>query len=213
MRTILMIPVLSQLDARSWTDRVPELLHSHARILLGFISILWVLELVDSLLLRGALNRYGIRPRQVNGLRGILLAPFLHGNLQHLAANTVPLLVLGWFVMLDGINTFAIVTVAVWLISGAGVWLFGMPRTNHIGASGLVFGYLGFLLFWAYFERSLMAIALAIIAGLLYGSMIWGVLPLRRGQSWQGHLFGFVGGGLAARFLPDLHQYVQQWLS
>ncbi|HHP7245579.1 MAG TPA: rhomboid family intramembrane serine protease, partial [Elainellaceae cyanobacterium] len=97
----------------------------------------------------------------------------------------------------------------VWLVSGFGAWTFGGPRSNHIGASGLVFGYLGFLLFRGYFERSFLAIALAVIAGVLYGGAIWGILPFRRGRSWQGHLFGLIGGALAARFLPQIRQWVE----
>ncbi|MGJ3251299.1 MAG: rhomboid family intramembrane serine protease [Elainellaceae cyanobacterium] len=186
-----------------------ELLRVHARILLGFISILWILELTDTLLLKGALNRYGIRPRKIKGLWGILWAPLLHGSLRHLSANTVPLLVLGWFVMLQSVLDFISVTVIVWLVSGLGAWMFGGPRSNHIGASGLVFGYLGFLLFRGYFERSVLAIALAVIAGALYGSAIWGVLPIRRGRSWQGHLFGLIGGAFVARFLPQIRQWIE----
>ncbi len=198
-------PPLLQLDA----DAMTTLLRFHAQILVGFIAVLWTLELVDSLILRGNLNRYGIRPRTVEGLRGILVAPLLHGNLRHLATNTFPLLILGWFVMLQGVRTFAIVTAAVWLTSGLGAWLLGGSRSNHIGASGLIFGYLGFLVARGYFEQSVIAIALAVIAGFLYGGMVWGVLPIRRGRSWQGHLFGLVGGGVMARFLPDIQQWLQ----
>lgn len=189
-------------------SNTPEATQLAITILGGFVGLLWILELIDTLLLRGALNRYGIYPRDVVGLRGIVLAPFLHGNLRHLTANTVPLIILGGLIILQGLDIFLIVTAVVWLVSGVGVWLFGAPRSNHIGASGLIFGYLGFLLLRGYFERSLEAIALAGVAGLLYGSLIWGVLPIRRGRSWQGHLFGFVGGGLAARYLADLQQWV-----
>lgn len=197
---------LLQLDSEAMTD----LLRVHAQILVGFIAVLWILELADTLILRGKLNQYGIRPRTVDGLRGIFFAPLLHGNLQHLAANTFPLLILGWFVLLQGMQLFAIVTVAVWLASGLGAWLLGGRRSNHIGASGLIFGYLGFLIARGYFERSTVAIAFAVIAGFLYGGMVWGVLPIRRGRSWQGHLFGLLGGGAVARFLPELQQWLQQ---
>jgi len=188
-------------------DNFSATLATQIRILGGFVAILWVLELFDSLILRGALNRYGIRPRQLKGLGGILLAPFLHGHLGHLAANTAPLIILGWFIMLRGINDFFIVTAVVWLVSGLGTWLLGGPRTNHIGASGLVFGYLGFLLSRGYFEQSPIAIGLAVLAGILYGGSIWGILPIRRGKSWQGHLFGLIGGGLTARHLWELQQF------
>ncbi|MEO0824097.1 MAG: rhomboid family intramembrane serine protease [Cyanobacteria bacterium J06635_15] len=195
--------------------QVAEQILPRAKFLLGFVGLLWLLELVDSLLLRGALNRYGIRPRRLIGLRGIIFAPLLHGDLGHLSANTLPLLVLGGLILLSGGQTWALVTVLVWLIGGLGVWLIGQPRSNHIGASGIVFGYLGFLLMRGYVDRSPGAIALAVLAGLLYGSTLWGIFPLRRGRSWQGHLLGFVVGGLTARELPLLQQtlevVLQRW--
>ncbi|MDX2231975.1 MAG: rhomboid family intramembrane serine protease [Leptolyngbyaceae cyanobacterium bins.349] len=184
------------------------------QVLGGFVLTLWVLELVDSLLLRGRLNRLGIRPRRLIGLRGILFAPLLHGNLGHLAANTIPLVVLGWLIMLNGLNTFLTVTAIAWVISGIGTWLLGGTNTNHIGASGLVFGYFGYLVFRGYFEQSFSAIVIAVLVGLLYGSMIWGVLPIHRGKSWQSHLFGFIGGGVAARYLPELQNALTTlWIS
>ncbi len=189
-------------------DAYPEL-GLHIRILGGFVSVLWVLEIVDTLLLRGWLNRFGILPRRWIGLRGVLLAPLLHGNLRHLSTNTVPLVVLGWLILVRSTPIFVLVTVGVWVIGGLGVWLFAAPKSNHIGASGLVFGYLGFLLANGYFEQSGVAIATATIVGLLYGSTIWGILPLQRGISWQGHLFGLITGIIAARYLPQLQQWLQ----
>ncbi|MGR3275791.1 rhomboid family intramembrane serine protease [Acaryochloris marina NIES-2412] len=180
----------------------------HVRILGGFISVLWVLEITDTLIFKGWLNRFGILPRRWIGLRGILLAPLLHGNLRHLSMNTVPLLVLGWLILVRSTPVFVLVTAAVWLIGGLGVWLFAGSKSNHIGASGLVFGYLGFLLMNGYVEQSLVAIATTILVGLLYGSTLWGILPLQRGVSWQGHLFGVLTGGLCAYYLPQ----IQDWL-
>lgn len=180
------------------------------QVLGAFILTLWILELVDSLLLQGHLNRLGIRPRRWIGLRGIVFAPLLHGNLGHLAANTIPLVVLGWLIMLNGLNPFLTVTAIAWVISGIGTWLFGGSNTNHIGASGLVFGYFGYLLLRGYFDRSFSALLIAVLVGLLYGSMIWGILPIHRGKSWQSHLFGFIGGGVAARYLPELQNALTQ---
>lgn len=169
-------------------------------ILGSLVGLMWGLEILD-LFLGGALNQFGIRPHSIVGLRGILFAPFLHGNLLHLIANTVPFLILGWLVMLRRTSDFWIVTGIVMLISGLGTWLFAPSYTVHIGASGVVFGYLGFLLFRGFFERSLGSILMSIAVGVVYGSMIWGVLPTRLGISWQGHLFGFIGGIVAARML------------
>ncbi|MDX2213282.1 MAG: rhomboid family intramembrane serine protease [Oculatellaceae cyanobacterium bins.114] len=187
---------------------IPPSVQLQAQILLGCLALLWGLEIIDSVLLRGAFNSFGIRPRQIRGLWGILLAPLLHGNLKHLAANTMPFLILGGLLMLRGLNDFLVVTATAWVVSGIGVWLFASSRSNHIGASGVVFGYFGFLLLCGYFERSLVAIAISILVGLLYGSLIWGVLPIRRGVSWLGHLFGFGGGVLAARYLMELRNWV-----
>ena len=170
-------------------------------ILGGLVAIFWCLEIVDASFLRGTLDLYGIRPRSLIGLRGILFAPFLHGSFAHLVANTAPFLTLGWLVMLREMRDFFVVTIITMLVSGIGVWLTAPAYSIHIGASGLIFGYFGFLLLRGYFERSFAAILFSLIVGLLYGGIIWGVLPLQYGISWQGHLFGFIGGAIAARLL------------
>lgn len=181
---------------------------THAKILGSFIALMWAVEIVDHVLLRDRLTGLGIRPRTQVGLRGIVFAPVLHGTWSHLTANTLPFVVLGWFVLLRGVEEFAIVTAVVWLVSGVGVWLLGRPNTLHIGASSLIFGYFGFLLLRSYFEQDILSAGFSVVVALLYGPLIWGVLPLRRGVSWLGHLFGFVGGGLSARYLPELTQWL-----
>lgn len=190
-------------------NAIPDIVKLQGRILLGGVTALWTVELVDSLLLGNRLNTYGIRPRRLEGLGGIIIAPLLHGDLAHLATNTIPFMALGWFIMVRRLEDFFIVTAIVWLVSGLGVWLVAPSKTNHIGASGLVFGYLGFLLFRGYFERSPVAIALAVLAGLLYGGSIWGLLPIRQGRSWQGHLFGLLAGAFTARYIVELQQWVE----
>lgn len=175
-------------------------LNTQAIILGGFVAIIWILEIVDIFFLRGRLNSYGILPRHLIGLRGILFAPFLHCGFGHLIANTVPFLTLGWLIMLRETSDFFVVSALTMLVSGLGVWLFG-SRGFHIGASGLIFGYLGFLLLRGFFERSVISILLSLIVGFLYGGVIWGILPTQPGVSWEGHLFGFIGGVLAARLL------------
>lgn len=181
-------------------------LKSHILILGGIVAFLWMIEIIDFFVFRGGLNRLGIHPRHIQGLQGIFLAPFLHGNFNHLAANTLPLIILGWFVMLRDIKDFFIVTFITIIVSGFGVWLFGSPNTIHIGASGVVFGYLGFLLLRGFFERSFLSIVLSLLVGWLYGGLLWGVLPLQYGISWQGHLFGFIGGVFAAQILAKSHR-------
>lgn len=180
-------------------QRVRSELITHLLVLSSAVLLLWLIELVDQLFWHGALDFYGIQPRTLVGLRNIFLAPFLHRGVNHLLANTAPFLVLGWFVLLRGTRTFFLVSFMAALVSGLGIWLFGMPATIHVGMSGVIFGYLGFLLARSYFERSWQAIGLALLAAFLYGSMLWGVLPLQPHVSWLGHLFGFVGGILAAR--------------
>lgn len=187
--------------SNSETKSITRELQTHAAILGGFAALLWIIEIVDVFVFRGRLNAYGIRPRSLEGLEGILFMPFLHGSFAHLAANTLPFLTLGWLIMLREISDFFIVSAVTVLISGVGVWLTGAPNSIHIGASGLVFGYFGFLLLRGYFERSFASILMSLIVGFFYGSLIWGVLPAQPGVSWQAHFFGFVGGAVAAQLL------------
>ncbi|WP_438019851.1 rhomboid family intramembrane serine protease [Sorangium sp. So ce315] len=183
------------------TRSITRELKLHAMLLGGFVALLWAIELLDFLIFRGSLDALGIRPRTASGLVGIALAPLLHGGFAHLAANTVPFLALGWLIMLRRTTDLVLVTLLSALVGGLGVWLVGAPSSVHVGASGVIFGYFGFLLLRGWFERSAVSIALSLVVGLVYGGMIWGVLPSRMGISWEGHLFGFLGGVLAARLL------------
>jgi membrane associated rhomboid family serine protease len=175
----------------------------HFLLLATLVATLWILEIADQLFFWGRLDSFGIRPRTWRGLGNIFLAPWLHMGFGHLVANTVPLVVLGWLVMVRRTRDFWLVALVAATVSGLGIWLFGGGRTIHLGASGVIFGLLGALLARAYFERSWLALLVALVAGLLYGGMLWGVLPLTPGVSWLGHAFGFVGGVLAARLLAD----------
>lgn len=152
-------------------------------------------------MLGGWLNRFGIIPRSLDGLRGILFAPFLHGNLAHLTANSASFLVLGWLVLATGRRNFARVSVLAALGSGITSWVLGAPNSVHIGASGVIFGYLGYLMLSGVFARKFSTIALSVAVTAAWGAMVWGVLPGQMGVSWQGHLGGFVGGVLAARWI------------
>lgn len=149
----------------------------------------------------GSLTRYGIVPRTVDGLWGILFAPFIHANVTHLVANTVPLLLLGWLVLLRDARHFLPVTLLSMLGAGLCAWLLGAPGTVHIGASGVVFGYFGFLLLAGWFARSAASIAISALVTIAWGGLVLGVLPGQAGISWQAHLGGFVGGILAARLM------------
>ncbi|ASC71970.1 hypothetical protein XM38_029240 [Halomicronema hongdechloris C2206] len=182
-------------DGTLWSE-----LQAQVLILGGLVIVIWLVHGVDWLLPRD-LRAYGIHPRTWMGLRGILLAPFLHGSWTHLIANTIPLVTLAWLIMLRQIRDFWLVSLVVMLVGGLGIWLVGATGSVHIGASTLIFGYFGFLMMRSYFERSLVAIAMAILVFFLYGSIIWGILPTQTGVSWEGHLFGLIGGIIAARWL------------
>lgn len=164
-----------------------------------FVLILWIIYFVDTVLLHSALRtRFGVRPRTRFSLGSILFSPFLHVNRQHLAANSVPFFVLGSLVMVQGQTTFWLTTAVVIPIAGLGIWLFGKPNTVHMGASGLILGYFGFILASVFFSPDLVAIVLAIIVAVLYLGLITQIVPLKKGVSTTGHLFGFIGGVVAA---------------
>jgi len=171
-------------------------------VFLGIVLlIMWLLEIVDLLVFGGALDSFGIRPRSLDGLDGVLLAPFLHGGLAHLANNSVPFVLLGVLTFLGGLRNFVVTTVLSLLAGGLGVWLLGAPNSVHIGMSGLIFGYLGYLLLRGYFHRSAGAIVVSVVLLVLYGGTLWGLLPVQAGVSWTGHLFGFLGGAFSAYLL------------
>ena len=171
-------------------------------VLLGVVFVaMWVLEISDLLIFGGALDSWGIRPRSLDGLDGIFLAPLLHGGLAHLVNNSVPFLLLGAVTFLSGLRNFLVTTALSVLVGGLGVWLFGAPGSVHVGMSGVIFGYFGYLLLRGYFTRSVGAVLVSVALVLLYGGMLWGLLPLQTGVSWTGHLFGFLGGALSAYLL------------
>ncbi len=159
----------------------------------SLVGVMWVSELLDSVV-GHRLDRFGVQPRSLVGLRGIPFAPFLHVGWQHLISNTVPFAILGVLIALSGVVRFAKANLIIALCSGIGMWLFGATGSVHLGASGMVFGYLGYLLSRGFFDRRFGQIVLGIIVGVVYGGMLWGVLPTNTGVSWQGHLFGFLGG-------------------
>ncbi|RBY94283.1 rhomboid family intramembrane serine protease [Blastococcus sp. TBT05-19] len=164
------------------------------------VGVMWVAEIVD-VVLGGRLDLLGIEPREVDGLTGVVLAPFLHGGFGHLAGNTVPLLVLGAVVAIGGLARLLAVTVIVTLVSGLGTWLSGSDGSLHIGASGVVFGFAAYLVSRGLFDRRLHYLAIGLLVAIVYGGTLLGGLLPSPGISWQGHLFGALGGVLAARVL------------
>ena len=156
------------------------------------VALIWIVEIVN-LLLGHRLASWGIMPRIFTGLIGIPLAPMRHNGFWHAISNTVPLLILGALTLAGGKRRFWETTVNVTLLSGALVWLFAR-EAYHVGASGLVFGYFGVILARAYMERSITAIAIAVVTVMAYGGLIFGILPSRSYVSFESHLFGLIAG-------------------
>jgi membrane associated rhomboid family serine protease len=177
---------------------VTRVLKTQALVLGGTLAVFWGVFGVNSLI-GGSLLRLGVIPRTTIGLRGILFGPFLHGSLNHIVANSIPFVALGWMVMLRDERHFIPVTLAGMVGSGLMAWLLGAPGTVHIGASGVIFGYLGFLMLSGWYTRSFGSIFLSLIVTAVWGSLVLGVLPGAPGISWQAHIGGFLGGVLAAR--------------
>lgn len=166
----------------------------------GFVAVLWVLEVVDTAA-GNRLDGYGVRPRDDEGLLGILVAPLLHGGWDHLAGNTVPVLVLGFLVLVTGVGRGLAATGIIWVVGGLGTWVIAPSYTVHLGASVLVFGWLTYLVLRGFLHRRPVEIVIGVVVLLVWGGLLWGVLPGTPGVSWQGHLFGAVGGLLAAWLL------------
>jgi membrane associated rhomboid family serine protease len=170
------------------------------RVVIAMAALLWVAEIVD-MFVGHRLDRYGIAPRDTDGLVGIFAAPLLHAGFGHLIANTVPFVVMGFAIALKGAFRVLAVTAIVMFVSGLGTWLFAPATSVHIGASGVVFGYATYLLAHGFFDRDLLGIAIGLVVGAIWGSALLGSLLPQPGISWQGHLFGAIGGVLAARML------------
>ncbi|WP_031077175.1 rhomboid family intramembrane serine protease [Streptomyces sp. NRRL S-118] len=180
--------------ARSGAGRV----WAAAQLMLAWVALLWVLEAVD-LATGHALDGYGISPREVTELRDLVPAAFLHFGFGHVAANTVPLLVLGFLAALGGIRRFLAVAALIVVVDGLGVWLVSPSYSVTAGASGLIFGLFGYLVFRGFVDRKALDIGVGLLIGAVWGSTILlGISPTQSGVSWQGHLFGLVAGVAAA---------------
>ncbi|MCI0384095.1 rhomboid family intramembrane serine protease [Streptomyces sp. CNQ085] len=166
-------------------------------LMASWVALLWVLEAVD-VATGNSLDPYGISPRETDELADVVPAAFLHFGWDHVAANSLPLLVLGFLAAVRGIGRFLAVCLTIIVVSGLGVWLTAPENSLTAGASGVVFGLFGYLLVRGFVDRDALDITVGITVVLLYGSILWGVLPTAQGVSWQGHLFGLIGGVLAA---------------
>lgn len=181
------------------------------RFLVYLVAIAWVVSVVNFGILNKSLNYFGIRPRTLIGLCGIFFAPFLHNTWRHLEGNTIAFLTYGGLMVLRDPSDFGAVTATITLLGGLGTWLVGRPP-NHIGASGVTFGYLGFLLSLAYFDRSIPAAVLLVVVAFFFSDRLWGILPLYDRISWEAHLFGFLSGIFAARHLPTIKAIFAQFV-
>jgi membrane associated rhomboid family serine protease len=176
-----------------------------ALVLVGaMVLVMWVLEVVDQVFSGADLDQYGIRPHDApDGLLGIFSAPFLHAGFGHLTGNTVPFLVLGAAIALSGFARVAAATAIIVIAGGLGVWLFAPAGTDHIGASGVVFGYAGYLIARGFFSKNMLHFGVGIGVIAIYGTtLLFGLAP-QDGISWQGHLFGGLAGVLAAWLLDS----------
>jgi membrane associated rhomboid family serine protease len=168
-----------------------------ARLILCWTLLMWLLEGIDQAT-ANSLDTFGIVPRRQGELADIVPAAFMHFGFGHLIANTLPFLVLGFLAALRGTVRFLAVALTIIVISGLGVWLIAPDGSNTAGASGLIFGLFGYLLVRGFVDRRITDVALGGVVAVLYGSILWGVLPTASGISWQGHLFGLIGGIVAA---------------
>ena len=167
-------------------------------------ALMWVVEVVDRVA-GGRLDAYGIEPREVEGLDGVVFAPFLHAGWDHLIGNTIPFLLLGFAIAIGGLARVAAVTGIVALVGGLGTWLVAPENTIHIGASGIVFGYAAYLVARGIYSRSAAQILVGLVVLAVWGTTLLRGLVPEDGISWQGHLFGAVGGVVAARAIHARH--------
>ena len=169
-----------------------------AQVLLAMVAVMWGLEIVD-VALDNRLDNYGIEPRDVDALPGIVSSPFLHAGFGHLIGNTIPLVAMGLAIALAGARRLVLVTLIVGLVAGVGTWLTAGANTETIGASGLVFGFATYLMTRFFFSRRVMDLVLGLGVLAIWGASLLASLAPTPGVSWQAHLFGAVGGVVAAR--------------
>ncbi|MFE5819509.1 rhomboid family intramembrane serine protease [Streptomyces sp. NPDC056479] len=180
-----------------------------AKLMVGWVALLWLLEVAD-VISGHALDGFGIVPRDPSELVDVVPAAFIHFGFAHVAANSVPLLVLGFLAALGGIRRFAAVCALVIVADGLGVWLISPSGTNTAGASGLIFGLFGFLLATGFVERRPLGILVGLLVAAIWGgSILTGLAPTQSGVSWQGHLVGLVAG-VAAAFVFRRHDAVSR---
>jgi membrane associated rhomboid family serine protease len=171
-----------------------------AKILLALVALMWAVEVVD-VIADHQLDQYGIEAREPQGLDGIVTAPFLHVGFGHLISNTIPFVIMGLLIAIEGARRLLAVFAIVALVSGLGTWIVAPEGSIHVGASGVVFGFATYLIARGWFNRRTGQIAIGLVILVIWGGVLVGGLQPREGISWQGHLFGAIGGVVAARVL------------
>jgi membrane associated rhomboid family serine protease len=171
-----------------------------AKILLALVALMWAVEVVD-VIADHQLDQYGIEARDPQGLDGIVTAPFLHVGFGHLISNTIPFVIMGLLIAVEGARRLVAVFAIVALVSGLGTWIVAPEGSIHVGASGVVFGFATYLIARGWFNRRPGQIAIGLVVVVLWGGVLLAGLQPREGISWQGHLFGAIGGLVAARVL------------
>lgn len=193
-------------DLAQEVDTFIEISKQNMPLVLKWVGFLWLFNILNWTILKGWLNRFGIIPRTGRGLFGILFSPLLHGNFNHMLFNTVPLFFLALFILSMGEQLFYFVTAFIWLVAGLAVWIVGR-RGNHIGASGLISGYFGYILANAYQQPTFTALFCAAVAFYYFGGILLSLLPGKAEMSWEGHLTGFLSGILAMLVI----QFLTYW--
>jgi membrane associated rhomboid family serine protease len=173
-----------------------------ATLMVAFLALLWVVQLINAGTGYSLAQSGGILPRQPSSLVDIVTSPFLHGSLEHLAGNALPLFSLGVIAAIPGPRRFLLMTLVVIVVGGFGVWLFSPDNSVTVGASGVVFGYFGYLLLRGLVDRRPADVVISVGIALAYGHAMWNSVGIGvEGVSWQGHVAGLVGGMVAALFL------------
>jgi membrane associated rhomboid family serine protease len=166
-----------------------------------FVILLWIIKIVEESLFMD-FHQWGVYPLRLEGLKGIIFSPLIHGSYEHLISNTFPLLILGWALFYFYKELGLRITLMAWLMSGIWVWVFAR-ESWHIGASGIIYSWAAFLFVSGVIRQHPRLMALSLLVAFLYGSMVWGIFPLRERVSWEGHLMGLLAGLVLALFFRE----------
>lgn len=200
MGTEIQQPDTSDLSTGS-KDTFSDGLRRRAWTIGTFVGVIWLVWLADAVAFHGWLIKHGVTPRTLHGLIGIIWAPFLHTSWAHVSGNTMGILLLGGLLILRNEAHFWAVSFLGALAAGLGTWLIGRGNSVHAGASGVVFAYFGYLLFAGIFRRSFGSLLISIAVFLIWGGMLWQILPTQTSVSWEEHVCGLIGGAFAAKLL------------